>query len=152
TSLTWLDDHTAVFNLTGTFVPGQVSVSIPSGSVHDAYGTPLDGFGDSFKLDPNPVVGPTPNTPPVVVSTRRRSVVTQINGRNVSMPGLSVTFNEAMKAGTVTKTGSYTLYAGHKVRGKLVFDRKISIRQVTYNAATHTANLVTTARSGVPSG
>jgi hypothetical protein len=152
TSLTWLDDHTAVFNLTGTFVPGQVSVSIPSGSVHDVYGTPLDGFGDSFKLDPNPVVGPPANTPPVVVSTQRRSVVTKINGRNVSMPGLSVTFNEAMKAGTVTKTGSYTLYAGHKVRGKLVFDRKISIRQVTYNAATHTANLVTTARSGVPTG
>ncbi len=154
TSITWRDNFTAVFNLSGSFVPGQVNMSIPTGTVTDAYGTPLDGFGDTFRLDPNPIVGPPPsNNPPVVVGVRRKSVVTTISGRRVSQAGLAITFNEGMDGGSVSNTGAYQLFVGRRLRnGKVVFDRQVSLRQVVYNAGNRTATLVTTARTGVPAG
>jgi hypothetical protein len=65
TSVTWLDNHTAQFNLTGQFnSSGSVRVAIASGAIKSASGQTLPGYTDSVVLTSNPVITPSPNPSP----------------------------------------------------------------------------------------
>jgi hypothetical protein len=66
TSLTWLDDHTVKFNLSGQFnSQGTVNVSVSAGSVQSVGGQAVAGYSDKVLLDavnapPAPTTGPSP--------------------------------------------------------------------------------------------
>jgi hypothetical protein len=68
TSVTWLDNHTARFNLTGQFnTAGTVNVSLPGGSIMSTTGAPLAGYSDQVVLTstpPSPAPPPTPAPAP----------------------------------------------------------------------------------------
>ena len=73
-SVTWLDDHTAQFNLTGPLnSSGSVNVSVPSGSIKSSTGTSISGYSDQVVLTTQPVVTvpvtPTPGSGPGPVTT-----------------------------------------------------------------------------------
>jgi hypothetical protein len=62
-AISWLDAHTAKFQLAGEFnSTGTVSVSIPSGSVQSQFNEPLRGFSDTVQVT-NVVTSPQPTTP-----------------------------------------------------------------------------------------
>ena len=51
TSLTWVDNHTVKFLLTGGFnSTGAVNISIPAGTVQDSEGDSITAFAESFQL------------------------------------------------------------------------------------------------------
>lgn len=155
TTLTWVDDHTVTFGLTGGFAPGTVNMTIGSGRVTDALGNPIAGYSDSFRLDSTTPVGPNPNpvetNPPLVVGTKRRSIAVQLNRRKtVQRAGLIVSFNEALDSASATDRGAYQVLVGRKVRGKMVYNRPIAVTNVRYNASTN--QVLITGAKNLPSG
>ena len=65
TSVTWLDNHTAKFNLTGQFnSSGTVNLSLATGSIKSVSGAPLPAYSDRVVLSSNPVPTSPPTTTP----------------------------------------------------------------------------------------
>ncbi|MGC8642889.1 MAG: hypothetical protein ACP5XB_23780, partial [Isosphaeraceae bacterium] len=63
-TVTWLDNHTAQFNLTGSFnSSGTVSLSIPAGAIKSVSGAPLPAYSDKVVLSSNAPVSTTPTSP-----------------------------------------------------------------------------------------
>jgi hypothetical protein len=85
TSVTWLDDHTAKFNLTGQFSPiGSLNVSV-MGGIKSLSGQVLPSYSDRVVLDtvdappapaPSPTPTPTPSPNPTPTPTPTPTPVT----------------------------------------------------------------------------
>ncbi|SIO62070.1 Subtilase family protein [Singulisphaera sp. GP187] len=74
-SLTWIDEQTVRFNLTGGYkFSGDVNLSIPQGAVKSLNGAPSLGFADSFKV----------NTPQLQASSVTTPVQTQTTNQVVT--------------------------------------------------------------------
>ncbi|MFO0956698.1 MAG: Ig-like domain-containing protein [Isosphaeraceae bacterium] len=147
TTITWIDDHTATFGLTGSYAPGTVNLTIGTGLITDVHGNPISGFSDSFQLDSSTPVGPTPNPvdsgSPLVIGTRRRSIAVQVNRRKtVQRAGLVVSFNEAMDANSATDESGLPDPRGPQGRGKMVYNRPVAVRDVKYNSRTNQVTIV----------
>ena len=73
TSVTWLDNHTARFNLTGQFNPvGTVNVSLVPGAIKSVSGQAVAPYADKVVLNspqpaPTPTPAPTPSPSPTPV-------------------------------------------------------------------------------------
>ncbi|WP_406696071.1 S8 family serine peptidase [Singulisphaera sp. Ch08] len=86
-SLTWIDEQTVRFNLTGGYkFNGTVNLSIPQGAVRSLNGAPSLGFADNFKVN-TPQIQAASVAPPVQTQTQTTSqVITPVPTNSVVTP------------------------------------------------------------------
>jgi hypothetical protein len=89
-SVSWIDDHTAVFNLSGAVgSSGTLKVSLASGSIKSSTGAPIEGYADQVVIstqavnpapspNPSPAPAPTPVTPPPASPPKGKKVPVKI--------------------------------------------------------------------------
>jgi len=86
-SLTWIDEHTVRFNLTGGYKPsGTVNVAIAPGAVRGLYGESSLAFSDAFKLAQPQIRAASTNTTQPSATPEVNTVVAPIVATPVATP------------------------------------------------------------------
>ncbi len=133
TSLSWIDDHTVRFNLSGGFnSTGLVKVTIPANAVISATGAGLPAFADSVNLTPPTTTTTSPttgvNTPILAAANSSAQTLTNAAATTTAVKSAKVKATKKVVAKATPKPVTKT--AAKPVTNKLgvvAINKKLSI-------------------------